>query len=698
MRVSRKLLVFLLVGFSLLRQAAFAQKDKVQDNVDLVFHNTARMLQGIHFAPKQWDDSFSRKIYHSYLNELDPGGKFFTQADINSLSSFEDQLDDELKGAPVNFYKKANGLYKVRLADARVLVTEILNKSFNFTGNDTYHVKKENMNFPSTDSEKKQRWENYLKYQVLNQFEELLQQRPKDSSLPADQHLLQAKARASVLKVEMRILDNLQKLTTDEEAFNIYLNDVVSLYDPHSNYFLPVERRGFQEDMTGIYYGIGALLAEDKKGSISISELMIGGPAWKSGQVDPGDIIIKVRQNSTDSTINVEGWSMADVIKLTRGTKGSFVTITFRKKEGTLKEVMLQRDALQLEDSFVKSAVIGDSEKLGYIFFPKFYTNFGDANGRSCASDMAKELRKLKSENVKGMIVDIRNNGGGSLGEVINMVGLFTKEGPVVQVKSSNTNPEVEGVKNDGVVYDGPLVILVNEMSASASEIFAGAIQDYKRGIIIGAPTYGKGTVQRSFPVPLNFRHWPDSTVDLGTLHVTLQKYYRITGEATQLKGITPDINLPGIYESYDMQEKDQPSALPWDKIAAADFQPSPDAPVIQKLVADFRNKIAQDTLLQSLQRNLHWLATKSDTWSLNLEQFKQQKKQVRDLTSAIKKEFVSSRPLNIKNNRETQLQLENQEDFKQKNNKAWLGNLKNDLYLSRAVSLMYNYIQIKNS
>ncbi|MDB5230028.1 MAG: hypothetical protein JWN76_833 [Chitinophagaceae bacterium] len=695
MNVSRKTVIVLIILSFFFSPSLFAQKDKVQDNVDIVFHNTARMLQGIHFAPKEWNDSFSRKIYNTYMDELDPGKRFFTQTDITSLNSYEDQLDDELKGAPVSFYKSANELYKQRLTDARKLITELLNKSFSFSGNETYDPKKEKLNFPANDQEKKQRWDNYLKYQVLNQYEELLQQRTKDSTLTTDDHLLQAKARANVLKVEMRILDNLQKLTTNEEAFNIYLNDIVNLYDPHSNYFLPIDRREFQEDMTGIYYGIGALLKEEM-GKVTIGELMIGGPAWKSRQVDQGDVIIKVKQNAADSTVNVEGWAMSDVIKLTRGTKGSFVTISFRKKDGTVKDISLQRDALQLEDSFVKSAVIEDSEKIGYIYFPKFYTSFGDANGRSCAADMAKELQKLKKENVKGIIVDIRNNGGGSLGEVINMVGLFMKEGPVVQVKSSNEKPEVNGVKNAGVVYDGPLVVLVNEMSASASEIFAGAIQDYKRGIIMGAPTYGKGTVQRSFPVPLNFRHWPDSTIDLGTLHVTLQKYYRITGEATQLKGILPDVNLPGIYESYDMQEKDQPSALPWDKIASANFQQSTEAPVIQKLVADYKNKITQDTLLQSLQKNLHWLASKSDSWSLNLEKFKQQKKQLRDITSTIRKEFVTTKTLAVKNNTEMEDVIQKQEKFRQDNNKAWLNNLKNDLYLSRAVSLMRNYIQMR--
>ena len=250
--------VFTFSSFCL--QPLSAQKDKVQDNVDIVFHNAARMLQGIHFAPKEWNDSFSRKIYDSYMDKLDPSKKFFLQSDIRSLNGYEDKLVDELKGAPVNFYKSANEIYKQRLADARKIIADILDRPFDFAGNETYSAKKEKLNFPASEAERKQRWENYLKYQGLNQYEELLQQRPKDSSLPASDEQLQARARAGVLKIELRTLDNLQKLTTSEEAFNVYLNDIVNLYDPHSNYFLPVDRREFQEDMTGIYYGIGALL------------------------------------------------------------------------------------------------------------------------------------------------------------------------------------------------------------------------------------------------------------------------------------------------------------------------------------------------------------------------------------------------------------------------------------------------------
>jgi carboxyl-terminal processing protease len=691
--IKRLIRPVLLLAISIITvESVSAQKDKVQENTDLVFHNTAKMLQAIHFSPQAWTDSFSYKIFTSYLDELDPGKRFFLDQDVTTLAPYEFQLDDELKGKEISFYKKVNELYVERLKETSKLIDDILKQPFTFNGNDSYSPPK-NVPYATSAAEQKNRWTNYLKYQVLNQYEEWLQQRLKDSTIEKDDSKLEARARTNVARVEKRVIDNLLKLTTDEEAFNLYVNNIINLYDPHSGYFLPVDRREFQESLSGIYYGIGALLQE-QTGKVSIKELMIGGPAWKSGTVESGDVIVKVKQEGSDTAVNVEGSAMSDVVKLTRGSKGTFVTITFRKADGTLKDVTLKRDALQLEDTFVKSAVIGnDNDKIGYISFPKFYTAF-DENGRSSAADMAKEIANLKKENVKGIVVDIRNNGGGSLGEVINMVGLFVKNGPVVQVKSSRSKPEVNGVQNPTVAWDGPLVVLVNELSASASEIFAGAIQDYKRGIIMGSSsTYGKGTVQRSFGVPLNLQKYPDTTNDLGTLHVTLQKYYRITGEATQLKGVQSDIVIPGIYEPYKMQEKDQTTALAWDKIESANFNKYEKAAVVEKVINEEASKLADDTTIVALKKDIRWLGARNDNYSLNLKQFTAQKKELRDHMAQIRNRINAPQKINILNINSVQQALPTQEQFRQESNKAWLNSLKNDLYLSKAIGVMKDYI-----
>ncbi|WEK34793.1 MAG: carboxy terminal-processing peptidase [Candidatus Pseudobacter hemicellulosilyticus] len=677
-----------------------AQMTKVTDNIDLVFHSTAGMLQQIHYAPRQLDDQFSRKVFNAYLDQLDPGKRFFLQEDLTHFKKFETQLDDEMRGRQVQFYKAVNSSFKGRLKEAEKQVEELLKHPFQFTDPGTYNENTEKLSFCKTAEELTARWKNYLKFQVLAQYEDELEIRSKasskDSLARTTDAQLEEKARQLVNRIEQRNIESLLKLTTDEEAFNTYINTITNLYDPHSNYFLPVDRREFQEGLSGIYYGIGALLQE-QQGKVSINELMIGGPAWKSGQVEKGDILVKVAQQG-EKPVDVAGFAMSEIIKLTRGKKGTAVTITFRRNDGTLREVPLTREALQLEDTFVKSAVIDNGQKLGYISFPKFYTKFGDANGRSCAEDMQRELEKLKAEAVEGIIVDIRNNTGGSLGEVINMVGLFIKEGPVVQVKSASGAPYVSQVKSPNVVYDGPLVVLVNEISASASEIFAAAIQDYHRGIVIGSSsTYGKGSVQRSFGV--TDARMPDlEDVDLGTVHITLQKYYRITGGATQLKGIVPDIQLPGIYEPYKMQEKYNPTALAWDTIPAVPFVLSGDQGAIGQVIALAGARIAKDTQLTSLRNNLQWLKNRGTVHQLQLLKYRREEKELQSRVARIRKQLVTSDSLAVANVGELGEELLNREQFRIDSNRSWLNSLKKDLFLSEAVWVLHDYIRVRRT
>jgi carboxyl-terminal processing protease len=690
-------LVVMISAPAFLQLPAVAQKSKVIDNIDLVFHNTADMLQTIHYAPKQLDDKFATQIFNSYLQQLDPGKRFFKKEDIDQFKKYESDLDDELRGKNVQFYKLVNTTLQARLKEASVLVEELLKQPFQFNQPGKYDSNSDGLSWSATNDDWKNRWKTYLKFQTLVQYEDLLELQEKDSSATKNDAALEEKARQSILRIEKRYFDNLEKLTTQDEAFNTYINSVINLYDPHSNYFLPVDRREFQENMSGVYYGIGALLQE-QQGKVSINELMIGGPAWKSQQVEKGDVIIKVTQ-AGEKPVDVSGMGSQEVIKMIRGQKETYVTITFKKGDGSIKDIKLKREPLQLDETFVKSAVIDDSSRIGYISFPRFYTDFGDPNGRSCAKDMAKELEKLKKENVKGVIIDIRNNGGGSLGEVINMVGLFIKDGPVVQVKSPSGKPYVANVRGNEQVYDGPLVVLVNEMSASASEIFAAAIQDYHRGIIIGSnSTYGKGSVQRSFSIAdTRSINSARSTTDLGTLNITLQKYYRITGEATQLKGITPDIALPGIYEPYKVQEKSNPSALAWDKIEAVPFTPFTQ-PLFPKVINNAITDIKNDTTLNSLKKNLDWMGSRNDQYSLQLAGYRAEQLKLQQRVELIRKELVTSQPMQVRNNTDMESELQQREQFRIESNKAWLNSLKKDLYLSKAVHVAKNYITLKNS
>lgn len=674
--------------------SSFAQKSKVTENVDLVFHNTTEMLQHIHYAPKTLDDKFSVQVFSAYLDQLDPGKRFFLREDLHQFKKYELQLDDEMKGKVVQFYKVVNQVFRKRLNETEVLVEELLKQPFKFNTPEVYNTNTDKLAYCKTAEELKNRWHNYLKFQVLGNYDDLLDINVRDTASKLTDAQVEEKARQTILRIEKRNIDNLKKLTTDEEAFNTYVNSITNLYDPHSNYYLPVDRREFQESLSGVYYGIGALLS-DMKGKIGIGELMIGGPAWKSGQVEKGDVIVKVAQQG-GKPVDVAGFAMSEVIKLTRGQQGTAVTITFRKNDGSLKEVTLKREALQLDDTFVKSAIIEDSVKLGYISFPKFYTDFGDANGRSCAADMARELARLQQENVKGIIVDIRDNIGGSLGEVINMLGLFIKEGPVVQVKGPAGEPYVSRVRGKAALYEGPLVVLVNEMSASAAEIFAAAIQDYHRGIIVGAgSTYGKGSVQRPFGIGDSRFGNNNPDTDLGTLHVTLQKYYRITGAATQLKGILPDVQLPGIYEPYKMQEKNNPTALAWDTIQAVPFDVLDNQGLIPRTVAVSGKRMQQDSVLLSLSKNLHWMQNRSGIYPLQLDKYREDEKALQSRVGAIRRQLVSAAPMGVKNTTDMEESLKNKEQFKNDSNKAWINSLKRDLFLSEAVYVMYDYLKL---
>jgi carboxyl-terminal processing protease len=685
------------VGLTLVINAcSFAQQAKLAENYENVIHNIAKMVEVVHYKQPVYDNAFSSRLFNAYFEELDPSRLFFTQADKKLMGRFEYHLDEELRQAPPEFFLAMDTLYRSRVIEAKEMAQQILSSPLVLNGNDSFMPDRDSAQFPASVEEKRSVWRKYLTYQVLDRYDDMFEAADQDKQEKVIDTSMERKSREFIALIQNRYFDRLLGQAAEPENFSKYVNSIMHLLDPHSEYFLPVEKRSFQEDLTGIYYGIGAVL-QDAGGKISISELMIGGPAWKSGQVEKGDVIVAVAQEG-DTAHNVEGLAMPEVIKQTRGKKESVVTITFRKADGKLKRVTLKRDALQLEDTFVRSAVIGDSVKIGYIYLPKFYTSFDDKNGRSCAADIAKEIVKLKKEQVKGIVIDVRDNGGGSLGEVIRMVGLFIKEGPVVQVKSRDKEPEVAKVEGKEVVYSGPLVILVNELSASASEIFAAAIQDYHRGVIVGSPsTFGKGTVQRGFRVPGS--SWSDMENDLGSVHLTLQKYYRINGGATQLKGISPDVVLPGLYESYKLNEKYYASALPWDEIRSAGYTPVSDT----GFVSVVRNKSVErqnHTLaFSNLRHNLDTLSWRTSVaTSLNFEKFREQRNEVRKAMSAIRKNSQQTVMLKVANTAEDIQALNQREQFRRDNNNAWLKHLEKDLYLSEAICVMRDLIRMSNS
>lgn len=460
--------------------------------------------------------------------------------------------------------------------------------------------------------------------------------------------------------------------------------------DPHTDYFAPVEKRSFTEQMSGVFYGIGALLGQDDNG-VKLVNITPGGPAWKSGQLVANDVIIKVAQGA-EEPVDIEGYETTEAVKLIRGSQGTEVRLTIRKPEGTIKVVSLIREKVVLDEGYARSAVITKgNDKYGYIYLPDFYADFEREDGHRCSEDVAKEIVKLKAENVKGITIDVRYNGGGYLYEVVQMVGLFIDKGPVVQIRDKSGRSQVLYDETPGTLYDGPLVVMVNEFSASASEIFAAAIQDYKRGIIVGSSSsYGKGTVQRnvSFGKPLDSL---GIQTEYGAVKLTIQKFYRINGSSTQKKGVAPDIILPDEYEYFKYREKDNPNALAWDEMEKAKYQIWTKSPSIYSIASVENKKISADTAVTRFKQNAQWIASQFDRPSyLNINKFKAYKKQIQDIVQQNENILKLKEPMQVAPLKADHDKFYNNPDKpKQDRYQAWLKQVAKDIQLSQSNALL---------
>lgn len=659
-----------------------------EDRYNKILHSTGVVLEKGHYSPKKVDDNFSAAVFDGFINKLDPDKNIFLADDVQQLSKYKTTIDNEIQGDTVAFFYDAMRIYKQRMGDVKKSFAAIASTPFDFTQDETLIVNDKDERFAATAQEQQDLWRKKIKYLALQKYADLENQRTKDSSLKkATDADLEVKAREFALKIVNRYADRQLNKPSLDDYFSEFVNTITNEMDPHTSYFMPVEKREWNEDITGKFYGIGAFIGEEN-GNVKISSVSQGGPAWKIGGVNGGDIILKVAQGD-NPPVDVLGYESTDVIKLIRGDKGTTVKLTLKKTDGSVKTVAIVREELKLDETFAKSTVIiKDGKKIGYIYLPKFYTNYDGNDGASCSKDVAAEIAKLKAENIEGLIMDLRDNGGGSLYEVVQMVGLFVPQGPVVQVKGRQGAPGVLDDKNSGVVYTGPLEVMVNEFSASASEIFTAAIQDYKRGIITGSSsTYGKGSVQS--PIALNKVIQSDE--DLGTIHLTIQKYYRINGSSTQLKGVTPDIILPGYYEFYDMMEKDNKTALPWDELSKTSYEVSAAAPYLTPVINEYKKASDSLTVFEQIRKNTQWLANENkQPVSLNLATYRQHNEVVKKEVEATRALLKLSKQLDIENTTADKTNLSGNAD-KSERNKAWLNSLKQDVYLGEALNIVYD-------
>jgi carboxyl-terminal processing protease len=593
------------------------------------------VLNQAHYSPLKINDEFSEKAHKLYLKRLDVSKKFLLKSDIESLNKYSKEIDDEINNGTFEFYKAALEIITKRIQEKESWSKEILEKPFNFSIEEEYETDGDKISYAKNETELKNEWRKMLKYQTLARLDEMLtnQEKAKEKKdtvfVEKSIDSLEVDARRKTLKANIDWFKRLNKITT-KDRFSAYLNTITGLYDPHTEYFAPKEKKKFDQSMSGQFEGIGARL-QAKDGILKVSEIIIGSPSFKQGELKAGDEIHKVAQGINEA-VDITNMEMDDAIDLIKGKKGTEVRLTVKKPDASFKIIPIIRDVIEMEETYAKSAILNNKKKIGYIYLPMFYADFTRNGAHRCAADMKKEIEKLKNSGVEGIIIDLRDNGGGSLQEVVEMAGLFIPKGPIVQVKDKMGKVFVMEDKNSDISWEGPLAILVNHGSASASEILAAAIQDYKRGIIIGTQSFGKGTVQSFYNLDQYLVPQFDTIKPLGEVKITNQKFYRINGGATQLKGVMPDVVLPDPYALIEVGEKETDYPMPWDEISKANYNEytSINYQKVKKSSTDRTKNSPAFKLIETESKELK--SKKDDTkYNLKLDKFRSEQKEMRE-------------------------------------------------------------------
>jgi len=668
--------------------------DKNQIILDIVMSG----LDHAHYNPQKLDDNFSAKFFDLYIKRLDNPKMFLMQADVDNMAKYKTKIDDQIKGETFELFNLSNELKNTRVIEKEAWYKEILSKPFDYTINEEYETDGEKSSFAKNETELKNKWRQYLQYQTLARLNDLLVAQEKIKEVKAKRDTdavikpfdsLEVEARAKVLKTTNDWFKRLKKINK-KDRYADYINTITGMYDPHTDFFPPKEKKMFDQSMSGQLEGIGAKL-QQKDDYIKISELIIGGPAYKQGELKPGDVITKVAQGNKEP-VDIVGMDMDDAIELIKGKKGTTVNLTIKKIDGSIKVISIVRDIIALDETFAHSAIMqNEKNKVGYINLPSFYSDFTRSGELShhCAQDIRTEVMKLKAEKVNGIILDLRDNGGGSLQEVVEMAGLFIKKGPVVQVRKKGGEIEQLNDKDPEQIYDGPLVVMVNRNSASASEIMAAAMQDYKRAVIMGTQSFGKGTVQSFLDLDNYLLEQFDSLKPLGSLKVTIQKFYRVNGGATQLRGVSPDIGLPDPYYYIETGEKELDYPMPWDEIAKADYLPF-DNINYEKLRKKSTDRVAKNKEFVLVNEEAKEFKTKKDDtkYSLNLDKYRAEAKKYKDDSKKYDelRKDIKGFDVTLLN---ADIQRLSADTTKLSREKKWAGNIKKDFYLYEASNVI---------
>jgi carboxyl-terminal processing protease len=652
-------------------------------------------LDAAHYQPQNLNDAFSAKAFELYMKRLDPNKIFLLQSDFDQLKKYQTSIDDEVKKGSFGFLDLSGELIVQRIRESESYYKEILTQPFNFDADETYEGNPKKLSYAANTEELKDFWRKYLKYQVLVRVEETLQNQEKareksDTVKIKDMKQLEEEARSRVLKSHDDLFKRLKEQDSNDRLSD-FINAMANSYDPHTEFFAPKEKENFDIAMTGQLEGIGAQLQE-RDGYVRVANIVPGSASYRQGQLKAGDVILKVAQGSQEP-VDVADMRIDDVVALVRGKKGTVVKLTVKKADGSILVIPITRDIVVIEETYAHSAVIEGKQKIGYIRLPIFYAP-NRVGGRSSADDVKKELIKLKNESVKGVILDLRDNGGGSLQDVVDMVGLFIEKGPVVQVKSKAGAPTVLEDGDATVYYDGPLVVMVNSNSASASEILAAAIEDYKRGVVMGtSSTFGKGTVQRFYNLDEFVNPQYNSLKPMGSIKITTQKFYRVNGGATQLKGVVPDVIVPDAFTYVETGEKDQDYPMPWDVIAPVKVKPWSKPVNLEKIRKGSKARIQASPSFALINEQAERIKRQKDKTSvtLNLQKFREEQTRLKEeakkydlLTKEIPDFTVSSLPEDVK--------AVAADTVLQNRQKEMLKNIRRDIYIQEAAAIVNDF------
>lgn len=664
----------------------FENNDKDKLLIDLITY----VLERGHYEPKSINDKFSAGVYDGFIDILDPTKRYFLASDLREFEKYKYQIDDEIKNTDITFFNLVHERLETRMNEVKELYPELLSEPFNYGLKEEINIDYRSLEFARNKKELRERWRQQLKFNSIGDYNDKLtnfENESDDALSKAKEAELESAARKDVLERLNEYFDVVDDLER-KDWFVQYINTIVEEFDPHTFYFAPEDKERFDMSMSGKFEGIGARLQKKPNGA-KIVEIISGGPVWRDKSLEVGDEITKVGQEG-EEPINIVGMPLDDAIKLIKGPKGTVVYLTVRKVDGTTEEINITRDVVELEESYAKSATIDkEGRTFGLIDLPKFYVDFNDYNKRNAASDVAKEIERLKEEGMEGLVIDLRDNGGGSLKTVVDIAGLFIEDGPIVQVRSSGQRKEIHEDKDERIQWDGPLVILVNELSASASEILAAAMQDYKRAIVIGSKqTFGKGTVQNV--IPLTNLVSSNQHGDLGALKITTQKFYRINGGSTQLEGVKSDIVVPDRYSYIDLGERDQENPLAWDRISPADYEEWRGYEDFSTVVKNSQERMSKNSQIKLIEENARWVKEQQNenVVSLNIEEYRQELEADKKRANYFKKlqEYDSRLSFSSLKDEES---LFIQDPILREKRDRWHRELARDVYVEEAINVL---------